>query len=67
MGSDEGLVKLVSAEDGTILGAQVLGAHAADLIHEVAVLMSVGGTVEQLRTAIHAHPTLSELILAAAE
>ena len=67
MGSDEGLVKLVSSEDGVILGCQVLGAHAADLIHEVAVLMSVGGTLEHLRTAIHAHPTLSELVLAAAE
>lgn len=67
MGSDEGMVKLVSGEDGTILGCQILGAHAADLIHEVAVLMAAGGTVENLRTAIHAHPTLSELILAAAE
>ncbi len=67
MGSDEGMIKLVSGADGRILGCQVLGAHAADLIHEVAVLMSVGGTTEQLRTAIHAHPTLSELVLAAAE
>ncbi len=67
MGSDEGMVKLVSGEDGTLLGCQVLGAHAADLVHEVAVLMAVGGTVEQLRTTIHAHPTLSELILSASE
>lgn len=67
MGTDEGMVKLISGEDGRILGCQVLGAHAADLVHEVSVLMSVGGTTQQLRTAIHAHPTLSELILAAAE
>lgn len=67
MGSDEGMVKLLSDEAGVILGCQVLGAHAADLIHEVTVLMAVGGTTHQLRATIHAHPTLSELILSAAE
>ncbi|MBR6926888.1 MAG: hypothetical protein IKH52_06780, partial [Bacteroidaceae bacterium] len=41
--------------------------HASDLIHEVSTLMATGGTVSQLQTAVHAHPTLSELILAAAE
>lgn len=67
MGSDEGMVKLVSDESGKILGCQILGAHASDLIHEVSTLMATGGTVSQLQTAVHAHPTLSELILAAAE
>lgn len=65
-GSD-GLVKLITAPDGKVLGAHVLGAHASELVHEVALLMSMGGTLDQLRHTIHAHPTLSELVLQAAE
>ncbi len=67
MDADDGLAKILIASDGTILGAHILGAHASDLIHEVAVLMRKGGTIKDIARTVHAHPSLSEIILAAAE
>lgn len=67
LGADEGLVKILADENGKVLGAHILGAHASDLIHEVTLLMSKGGTLEDIAKTVHAHPTLSELVLAAAE
>ena len=64
---DDGFVKLLAAPDGRLLGAHILGAHASDLIHEVTALMRTGAGIETLRTTIHAHPALSELLLSAAE
>ena len=67
MGRPEGLCKLL-VEDGSgrIIGCHIMGEHASDLIGEVAVAMNFNATVEQLRSVIHAHPTLSEVILNAA-
>lgn len=67
MGRPEGLCKLL-VEDGSgrIIGCHIMGEHASDLIEEVAVAMNFDATVEQLRSVIHAHPTLSEVILNAA-
>lgn len=47
-----------------ILGVQVLGYHAADLIHPVAVAMQAG-SAEPLLNAFHVHPTLGETVQAA--
>ena len=66
MGEDDGYCKvLVEKESGKILGAHILGAHSSDLIHEVAVLMSLGADARKAASVIHAHPTLSEVLLAA--
>ncbi len=67
MDAEDGLAKILVAPDGKILGAHILGAHSSDLIHEVAVLMRKGGTVKDIAHTVHAHPSLSEIILAAAE
>jgi dihydrolipoamide dehydrogenase len=68
MNEPEGLLKLFSEPNaGKILGCHVFGAHSADLAQEASVLMCMGTTVEQLRDMVHIHPTLSELLLAAAE
>ena len=68
MNESEGLLKLFSEPNaGKILGCHVFGAHSADLAQEASVLMCMGTTVEQLRNMVHIHPTLSELLLAAAE
>ena len=45
----------------------IVGAHAADLVHEAAMAMQVGATVAQMAEMIHAHPTLSEGMMEAAE
>ena len=67
MNETDGILKLVvSAESGKILGCHILGAHAADLIQEVAALMNKDATVEELRDIVHAHPTLGEVVLMAA-
>lgn len=67
-GDVTGLFKVISeTKTGTILGVHILGAHAADLIHEAALAMQVGARVSQLADMIHAHPTLSEGLMEAAE
>ena len=67
MDADDGLVKLLVSADGHLLGAHILGAHASDLIHELALLMRTGGKVRDVALTVHAHPSLSEIVLAAAE
>lgn len=67
MDADDGIAKILVALDGTILGAHILGTHSSDMIHEVAVLMRKGGTIKDIAHTVHAHPSLSEIILAAAE
>lgn len=62
MGETEGFVKLIASPDsGKILGGAVIGPHASDLIHEVAVAIHFGATAAQLVTIPHYHPTLSEI------
>ena len=68
MGETEGLLKLFSEPDaGRILGCHCFGAHSAEMVQEVSVLMAMGATVRQLRNMIHIHPTVNEVLLAAAE
>ena len=68
MGETEGMLKLLSAgDDDRIIGCHAYGAHAADIVQEVAVLMCRNTTVDQLRDMVHIHPTLSEILRSAAE
>lgn len=60
----DGYVKLLTTPDGSVLGAHIIGAHASELIHELTLLMSLGGTIDQLCHTVHAHPSLSEVLLA---
>ena len=68
MGATEGLLKLfVSSQDGRLLGCHAYGAHAADIVQEVSVLMCRQTTVSELADMVHIHPTLSEILRSAAE
>ena len=68
VGDVTGLFKVVTdAATGKILGAHIVGAHAADLIHEAALAMQVGATATQVAGMIHAHPTLAEGLMEACE
>ena len=68
MNETEGMLKLFSEPDaGRILGCHAYGAHSADMVQEVSVLMCRDTTVEQLRDMVHIHPTLNELLLTAAQ
>jgi dihydrolipoamide dehydrogenase len=63
----EGLVKFVAdASDGTLLGVHVVGHEASNLIAEAAVVIEMGGTVEDIGLTVHPHPTLSETFMEAA-
>ncbi len=66
-GETEGFVKIISdTKYGEILGAHIIGPHATELIHELAVARENEFTVEEVDLAVHAHPTLSEAIAEAA-
>jgi len=68
MGAITGLAKIIAeADTDKILGVHVCGAHAADLVHEGALAMQMGATAQQLGRMIHAHPTLAEAMMEAAE
>lgn len=68
LGETRGLVKiLTSKEDGTILGASIVGAEASSLIAEISVAMKAGLSARELAETIHAHPTLPEILMEAAE
>jgi dihydrolipoamide dehydrogenase len=63
-----GFVKVITeAESGRILGVHIIGPHASDLIHEAAIAMRLGAKASDLAEMIHAHPTLSEAMMEAAE
>ncbi len=68
MGEITGLFKIIAEEEtDKILGAHIIGPHASDLIHEAALAMEKGLTAKDIAHTIHAHPTLSEGIMEAAE
>jgi dihydrolipoamide dehydrogenase len=67
-GDTTGFCKVIAeTESGRILGVHIIGAHAADLIHEGALAIKLGATVSQVAEMIHAHPTLAEGMMEAAE
>ncbi len=66
MGEGEGLLKLfVDATNGRLLGCHAFGAHAADIVQEVSVLMCRDTTIAQLHDMVHIHPTLGEILTSA--
>ena len=68
MGEIAGLFKIIADEEtDKILGGHIIGPHASDLIHEVALAMGKGLTVKDVAHTIHAHPTLAEGIMEAME
>lgn len=63
----DGFVKIIRDKQyGEILGAHIVGGHASEIIHELALARENEYTVEEIDLAVHAHPTLSEAIAEAA-
>jgi pyruvate/2-oxoglutarate dehydrogenase complex dihydrolipoamide dehydrogenase (E3) component len=63
-----GFVKVIAdAHSGEILGGEIIGPHASDLIHELIAVMHFRGSVRDLATMPHYHPTLSEILTYPAE
>ncbi len=66
-GEPEGFVKLIVGQPhGEILGAHIIGLEATELIAELGLAIDMEATLDELKHAIHAHPTLSEMIHEAA-
>ncbi len=64
----DGFIKLVTRKsDGLLIGAQIVGANASDMIAELGLAIEAGMTVEDIALTIHAHPTLGEMAMEAAE
>ena len=67
MNQTEGMLKLFSDADERIIGCHAYGAHSADIVQEVSVLMCRDTTIAQLRDMVHIHPTLGEILRTAVE
>ncbi|MCH8328774.1 MAG: dihydrolipoyl dehydrogenase [Nanoarchaeota archaeon] len=64
----QGFVRLIANEkDDKIVGAQIVGSEASDLISEATLAIKMNSTLEDLASTIHPHPTLSESLMEAAE
>jgi dihydrolipoamide dehydrogenase len=67
VGKTAGFAKIVADKsDGRVLGCCVVGPYATEVIGEVVMAMGLGGTLTDIKEAIHAHPTVSESIAEAA-
>lgn len=68
LNADAGFVKLVADKStGVLAGAQVIGMEASNLIAELGLAIEMGATLEDVALTIHAHPTLGEMVMEAAE
>jgi dihydrolipoamide dehydrogenase len=66
--SAEGFVKIVANQaDGIVLGAQIVGYEASNLIAELGLAIEMGANIEDIALTIHAHPTLGEMVMEAAD
>ena len=66
IGETDGFVKIIARPDRVIVGATIVGPDAGNLIHELVIAAYACLTVDQIRSAIHIHPTLAEAVNAAA-
>ncbi|AUX08061.1 dihydrolipoamide dehydrogenase [Halalkaliarchaeum desulfuricum] len=64
----DGFVRIVADEEtGLVLGGQIVGPEASELIAEVSLAVEMGATLEDVGSTIHTHPTLAEAVMEAAE
>ncbi|WP_226665935.1 dihydrolipoyl dehydrogenase [Metabacillus litoralis] len=68
LNNSDGFLKLITRkEDGLVIGAQIAGPSASDMISELGLAIEAGMTAEDIAMTIHAHPTLGEITMEAAE
>ncbi|MFC1499395.1 dihydrolipoyl dehydrogenase [Candidatus Zixiibacteriota bacterium] len=64
----DGFVKVIGdAKTGVVLGVQIVGPEASDLISEACLAIEAGLTLEDIGHTMHPHPTLGEVVMEAAE
>lgn len=62
LGEREGFVKIVVDQDNTIIGGQILGANASEMISEITLAITLKAKADTLANMIHPHPSLNEAI-----
>lgn len=68
MNAADGFVKLIGDQQtGLVIGGQIVGPEASNLIAEIGLAIEMGATLEDIALTIHAHPTLGEIAMEAAE
>ncbi|MGM8364275.1 dihydrolipoyl dehydrogenase [Virgibacillus sp. W0181] len=68
LNDSDGFLKLITREeDGLVIGAQIVGPNASDMIAEIGLAIEAGMTAEDIALTVHAHPTLGEITMEAAE
>ena len=68
LGSSEGLIKMIADEEtDLVLAVHAFGPNASDIIGEACLALEMAATVDDIALTVHPHPTLSELMLEAAE
>ncbi|RLQ95909.1 dihydrolipoyl dehydrogenase [Falsibacillus albus] len=68
LNSSDGFMKMITRkEDGLVIGAQIAGSGASDMIAELGLAIEAGMTAEDIAMTIHAHPTLGEITMETAE
>lgn len=68
LNESDGFMKLVTRKsDSLVIGAQIVGPNASDMIAELGLAIEAGMTAEDIAMTIHAHPTLGEITMEAAE
>jgi len=61
-GEPEGYAQIAADESGRVVGAEIIGPHASDLIAEAALAVEKNLTLEEFAAAVHAHPTFPEAL-----
>ena len=68
LNAGQGFIRLVATkEDDVLVGAQMVGISASDVMAEVGLAIEAGMNAEDIALTIHGHPTLSEAVMDAAE
>ncbi len=68
LNNTDGFMKMITRkDDGLVIGAQVAGPNASDVIAELGLAIEAGMTAEDIALTIHAHPTLGEVTMEAAD
>ncbi len=68
LNDSEGFMKLITRkDDGLVIGAHIAGPNASDMVAELGLAIEAGMTAEDVAMTIHAHPTLGEITMEAAE
>lgn len=68
LNAPEGFVRLITRKsDNLVIGGQVVGVNASDVVSEIGLAIEAGMNAEDIALTIHAHPSLSETVMEAAE